>query len=692
MSSGAGSGRGGGGGGERSSASPKPSKFAVYQNTAFSAALTTNSLRPSKSTFVFIITVSIASASALLRSFSRESGIADSLKFRYVSQETACHIVRLIQAFAAIVLFGTFLALVKAIYLCTTKIADVSIMSPTKGTKENTRLTNRQLGLLGIKPNVEQTTMESSKRPPKSRGVPTSPSDVLVPVHQPISSSNLSSRLSSDKVRTGSGTKISSFSTPSKSPASPSLYLVSASSSQSPSIQSSPGGEHLVVTPWSNKRATFHKEIVTEEQLERFLTDVDERITESASKLATPPPTIRGFGVASPGNLPSSTNTSGTPRSTPLRPVRMSPGSQKFSTPPKGGEGDLPPPMSMEESIEAFEHLGIYPQIEQWRDRLRQWFSSMLLKPLLNKIDTSHTKVMQAAGKLGITITVSQVGNGAPDTGTAAISTTERTNEWKPSFSADEDGVLHQLRVTLVQALDSCLLKSTSGGLQPSSPQDSLIPILQECIDAITEHQRLHSLMKGEWGKGLLPQSSVRAEYTVKRIRELAEGTCLRNYDYLGSVEGYEKGNKKWNPELPTDSHLLLYLFCAFLEHPKWMLHVDPTAYAGIQSSKNPLFLGVLPPKERFPEKYVAVVSGVPSVLHPGACILAVGKQSPPVLALYWDKMPQFSLQGRTALWDSILLLCYKIKIGYGGLVCGMHLSSSALGILLVLDPEKDDC
>ncbi|PHT69310.1 hypothetical protein T459_28797 [Capsicum annuum] len=621
----------------------------------------------------------------MMPDIKRESGIADSLKFRYVSQETACLIVRLIQAFAAIVLFGTFLALVKAIYLCTTKTTDVSIMSPSKGTKENTLLTNRQLGLLGIKPNIEQTTMESSTRPPKSRGVSASPSDVLVPVHPPISSSKHSSRLSGDKVRTGSGTTIPSFSTPSKSPASPSLYLVSASSSQSPSIQSSPGGEHMVATPWSNKRATFHKEIATEEQLERFLADVDERITESASKLATPPPTISGFGVASPGNLPSSTNTSGTPRSTPLRPVRMSPGSQKFSTPPKRGEGDLPPPMSMEESIDAFEHLGIYPQIELWRDRLRQWFSSMLLKPLLNKIDTSHTKVMLAAGKLGLTITVSQIGNGTPDTGTAAISTTEMTNEWKPSFSVDEDGLLHQLRLSLVQALDSCMRKSlhpfkimslaihylssfivgrvdviilkylvnaslvaarsTSGGLQPSSPQNSMIPIIQECIDAITEHQRLQSLMKGEWGKGLLPQSGVRAEYTVQRIRELAVGTCLRNYDYLGSVEGYEKGNKKWNPELPTDSHLLLYLFCAFLEHPKWMLHVDPTAYSGIQSSKNPLFLGVLPPKERFPEKYVAVVSGVPSVLHPGACILAVGKQSPPVFALYWDKMPQFSLQ-----------------------------------------------
>nr|GMD73541.1 transmembrane protein 209 [Ipomoea batatas] len=224
---------------------------------------------------------------------------------------------------------------------------------------------------------------------------------------------------------------------------------------------------------------------------------------------------------------------------------------------------------------------------------------------------------------------------------------------------------------------------------QQSPQQSTLIPVVQECIDAITEHQRLLTLMKGEWGKGLLTQGSVRADYTVRRIRELAEGTCVKKYEYLGEV--YDSSQKKWSSDLPTDSHLLLYLFCAFLEHPKWMLHVDPTAYAGSQSSKNPLFLGVLPPKERFPEKYVAVVSGVPSVLHPGACVLAVGKQSPPVFALFWDKKPQFSLQGRTAVWDSVLLLCYKIKVGYGGIVRGLHLGSSALDILSVLDPEPED-
>lgn len=54
--------------------------------------------------------------------------------------------------------------------------------------------------------------------------------------------------------------------------------------------------------------------------------------------------------------------------------------------------------------------------------------------------------------------------------------------------------------------------------LQPPQ-QNLLVPIMQECVDAISEHQRLQVLMKGEWVKGLLPHSSVRADYTVQRIR-----------------------------------------------------------------------------------------------------------------------------------------------------------------------------
>ncbi|KAJ4845158.1 hypothetical protein Tsubulata_040331 [Turnera subulata] len=671
----------------------KAAKFAVYQNPALSAALTATSLQPSKSALLFIFSVSSASAFALLSILSRENGLIETVRVSNLSTHTAYLFAKGLQIVVGSVFIGSVVALYKAFSLHRAgNPAAAPTLSTSKVTKDQLHLTSRQLGLLGIKPKVEAVASDSSKKPPKSKPI-TSASDVLVPIHQPITNSNRKSRVGSDKANVGSGgNKISSFSTPSRSTSSPpSAYLVPGISSPLSSAKTSPGMESAVSTPWSSKRAAYVKDITTEEQLEQFLAEVDEKITESAGKHSTPPPTIRGLGMTSPNAIGSPATTSGTTRTTPLRPVRMSPGSQKFTTPPKKGEGELPSPMSMDEAIEAFKHMGIYPQIEQWRDHLRQWFSSVLLNPLLNKIETSHIQVVQIAAKLGVSITISQIGSDSPTTSTrAAVSSSER-KEWQPAVTLDEDGLLNQLRATLVQALDASISSLRLANPQQSVQQNPMVPIMQECVDAITEHQKLHSLMKGEWAKGLLPHSNVREDYMVQRIRELSEGTCLRNFEYQGSGQVYDKRNKNWTAELPTDSHLLLYLFCAFLEHPKWMLHVDPSSYAGAQSSKNPLFLGVLPPKERFPEKYISVISGVPATLHPGASILVVGKQSPPIFALYWDKKLQFSLQGRTALWDSILLLCQRINVGYGGIVRGMHLGSSALSILPVLESEAED-
>ena len=67
-------GRGSGGGGRDKGSSPplkKASKFSVYQNAAFSAALTANSLQPSNSTLLRLSSLSSASAFALLAIFSR---------------------------------------------------------------------------------------------------------------------------------------------------------------------------------------------------------------------------------------------------------------------------------------------------------------------------------------------------------------------------------------------------------------------------------------------------------------------------------------------------------------------------------------------------------------------------------------------------------------------------------------------
>ncbi|TKY67252.1 Transmembrane protein 209 [Spatholobus suberectus] len=675
-----------------SSSSSSKSKFSVYQNPSFSAVLTSNSIQPSNFTILSILSFFSASAFAFLAIIFRENGFIHILSLGTVSPVTAYWFAKTLQALVGFIFVGTVSALIKVVFMRRARyagglVAAKSVSDSNTVNRTEILLTKHQLELLGVKPKVDLAQPDSAKKPPKSKPqVPSS--DLLVPLHQPIPSPTRS-RIDADGSNSNRGAAARSVGTPSRSPGSASLYLAPGLFSPPRSLA---GVDSVVSSPWSNRRASSASKITSEEKLEKFLAKVDERINESAGKMSTPPPTVPGFGVVSPSTVTGSANTSGTTRLMPLRPVRMSPGSQKFNTPPKKGEGDFPAPMSMEESIEAFGHLGIYPQIEQWHDRLRQWFSSVLLKPLLNKIETSHIQVMQAAAKLGISITISQVGNDMLSTGApAALPSIDKTQDWQPALSLNEDGLLHQLHSTLVQAIDSSKSKLLVSNMQQSPQQTSLIPIMQDCVDAITEHQRLQALVKGEWVKGLLPQSSVRADYTVQRIRELAEGTCLKNYEYLGSGEVYDKKNKKWTLELPSDSHLLLYLFCTFLEHPKWMLHVDAMSYAGAQSGKNPLFLGVLPPKERFPEKYIAVVSSVPSVLHPGACILAVGKQGPPIFALYWDKKLQFSLQGRTALWDSILLLYHKIKVGYGGVIRGMHLGTSALSILPVMEAESED-
>nr|GFB59523.1 transmembrane protein 209 [Tanacetum cinerariifolium] len=116
--------------------------------------------------------------------------------------------------------------------------------------------------------------------------------------------------------------------------------------------------------------------------------------------------------------------------------------------------------------------------------------------------------VMEAAAKLGISVTISKVGIDLTAQAIAKVTFNERYNNWQPVYTLDEEGLLLQLRTTLVQTLDSTS-RSPLGGFQQIQAHNPSIPVVQECL---------------------------------------------------------------------------------------------------------------LPPKEQFPEKYLAVVSGVPSVLHPGAC------------------------------------------------------------------------
>lgn len=65
---------------------------------------------------------------------------------------------------------------------------------------------------------------------------------------------------------------------------------------------------------------------------------------------------------------------------------------------------------------------------------------------------------MKAAAAVGISITVTQVGSEpASTTVTVNVSPIDGAKEWQPAVTVDEDGLLHQLRATLIQARDGSM-------------------------------------------------------------------------------------------------------------------------------------------------------------------------------------------------------------------------------------------
>ncbi|KAH9323129.1 hypothetical protein KI387_017768 [Taxus chinensis] len=514
-------------------------KFMAYENPAIANALSAVSLRPTRFNIVAIVIMCFASALLTVGLIFWEEVLIEVIASLDIFQSFAYVIAKIAELAAGLAFLSAMSALHNALSLQSWADSTVCVLkshsrdSPAKSKSNQATspsgLTEHQHELLGLrKRNVELGDAESPsdvgsrQKPPRSRQRSnSSPSTLLAPVHKSASRSlcglgpGQSQWTGLERRDVGIG-KVLSFPSPvaNRSPGSQGTPYISASPISQISGQTSPSRDKHLMTPWSKQRSSLTKDdIPTEEKLQEFLADVEEKMKESASKttsplnqaLATPSPTIRGVGSSSPGSVASG-SISGTPRTTPLRSVRLSPSTQKFSTSPKKGEGDLPPPMSMEQSIEAFQNLGVYPHIEQWRDRLRQWFSEVLLNPLVQKISISHIQVMQATAKLGIPLTITQVGNNIPDSGVSAATSSDNTaNEWHTTYTLDEDSVLHQLRATLIQARDAPPIPQPSLlGLQPPK-EIPFNPVIQECLDAVTEHQRLRALMKGEWVKGLLP-------------------------------------------------------------------------------------------------------------------------------------------------------------------------------------------
>ena len=376
------------------------------------------------------------------------------------------------------------------------------------------------------------------------------------------------------------------------------------------------------------------------------------------------------------------------------------------------------------------------PPVEVWTDRLREWFAFRLLHPLAAALQRSDAAVMEALEALGETsVRVAPlVGNardgaayafsgaamlggnlggnpgmgvGAPG-GHSGLTGSADMNRAAAAAGAQMDGsqdseslMLEQVRARLehlvTQATSVTPVASGFGsglvgggglfggvgggfGAPTSKPQQheqqrERERLLKSALEAVVTHLRLMALLRGELPKGLL--AAVPPGYMSKRILELAEGTCVANFSY---ASGGEWAGEPWSRELPDDSQLLCYLFCAFLEVPGWVFAADGRATTGGSSGGMPaaatagrggsarLYFAQAPPPHV--ERYSAVLtSRPPGSVGEGACTVVMPSSVPPVFIVVTAGDVSHAFGGHGGMFRAlVLMLLHAYKKNEGSL------------------------
>jgi len=152
--------------------------------------------------------------------------------------------------------------------------------------------------------------------------------------------------------------------------------------------------------------------------------------------------------------------------------------------------------------------------------------------------------------------------------------------------------------------------------------------------------------------------------------------------------EGKVLGKGPWPVDLPTDSHLLAYLFCVYLAHPGWCftksLHqaAQPTPPSPSASSAlpspcpcpaplGPLFVGSTLPASLGTSlapsrKLLAVVESLSGLANADVDVLVISQACPAVFRVVWDRTLQFCSQVRyctvlhcIVLYSTVLYCAY---------------------------------
>ncbi|NXG22028.1 TM209 protein, partial [Grallaria varia] len=151
-------------------------------------------------------------------------------------------------------------------------------------------------------------------------------------------------------------------------------------------------------------------------------------------------------------------------------------------------------------------------------------------------------------------------------------------------------------------------------------------------------------------------------EYLVERIRELSQGGCMSSFRW--NAGGDFKG-RKWDTDLPTDSSILMHVFCTYLDsrlppHPKY------------------------PNGKTFTSQHFIQTPDKPDTSNENVFCIYQSSINPPHYELIYECHVYSLPKGRNNMFHTLLMFLYIIKTKESGMLGRVNLGLSGVNILWI--------
>ncbi|KFP02767.1 Transmembrane protein 209 [Calypte anna] len=151
-------------------------------------------------------------------------------------------------------------------------------------------------------------------------------------------------------------------------------------------------------------------------------------------------------------------------------------------------------------------------------------------------------------------------------------------------------------------------------------------------------------------------------EYLVERIKELSQGGCMSSFRWN---RGGDFKGRKWDTDLPTDSSIIMHVFCTYLDsrlppHPKY------------------------PDGKTFTSQHFIQTPDKPDTSNENVFCIYQSSINPPHYELIYQRHVYNLPKGRNNMFHTLLMFLYIIKTKESGMLGRVNLGLSGVNVLWI--------